>query len=262
MTICPQAWPHLQQQLRRSISEMITSAKKKVSNLNDPKKPRRTVLNALKLAERVLNGPCTPSRVSTARLSLALSCGAFKDEELTLLAQRLQKMELLSTGIRKRLEELTDCEVFYWHKTLLHTYLGEAGQRHYESDRLSHALRAVQDCQKALNQAKHVADPVELIKLHESFIRRALDRNILEPLCTAVETELRIQSHSNLPAGLDRNPFKSEMCTLPGQLNGYVSLGRQDRLCVSIHVEQYLGQTFYNLAALASHDWRKYSQMR
>ena len=29
-----------------------------------------------------------------------------------------------------------------------------------------------------------------------------------------------------------------------------------------MEVEHYLGRTFYNLAALASHDWQKYGQMR
>lgn len=266
LTACPQAWIHLQQQLRRSVLDTIEAGVKKLSTGSQTLPRSRTILESLKLAERVVSGPCTRSRVTVARLSLAICCtSAFRDEELPLLAQRLQKMELLAVGFRKRLVDLTDCEVFYWHKALIHTYLAEAGQRHFEPDRLSYALMAVYDCEKALERAMHVSNPKEmLVNKHESFVRRALDRHILEPLCTAVETELRIQSHANLTASLvttsDRTP--SSASSLPRQLSGQLPLGRYERLNVSAHVEHYLGETFYNLAALASHDWRKYSQMR
>jgi WASH complex subunit 7 len=43
---------------------------------------------------------------------------------------------------------------------------------------------------------------------------------------------------------------------------GDFPLSRHEQLSVPHQVEHYLGQTFYNLAALASHDWRKYGQMR
>lgn len=261
LTAYPLAWTHLQQQLRRSVLEMIQSAAKKVASV-ETKRSSRTVLEALKLAELVLRGPCTASRVTTARLALAIACNAFRDDELPLLAQRLQKMEMLTTGIHHRLQDLTDCELLYWHKSLFSTYLADAAQRRFESDRLMFAIMAVYDCRTALGQAKHLADTQELIRQHEVFVRRAIERTVLEPLCTSVETELRIQSHSNLPAGTDRTPFKAELCSLTSQLSGQIPLNPHERVSLSNHVEQYLGQTFYNLAALASHDWRKYSQMR
>ena len=265
MTTSPLAWFHLQQQLRRSVVDMIQTAIKRQSS---EKRPRASVLAALKLSERVLNGPCTFQRISVARLSLAIAFTAFRDDELLLLAQRLKKMELLSLGVRKRLARLADCEVFYWHKSLLNTYLAEAGLRHFETIRLGYALWAVNDCRNALAQVKHI-NAKELLDRHESFVRRSLERHIIEPLCSAVETELRIQSHSHLgSAAGDRNPFKSELpCDLSNQLSGRSLLplsGRQEkvRIHLSARVEQYLGETFYNLAALASHDWRKYGQMR
>ena len=267
LNVCPQAWIHLQQQLRRSVLDTIQAGIKKVSAAAaQPSARGRTIVESLKLAQRVLSGPCTRPRVSIARLSLAVACNAsFRDEELPLLAQRLQKMELLAGGIRERVKDLADCEVFYWHKALLHTYLAEAGQRHFEPNRLGYALLAVHDCRDALRRAIHVEEPQEmLVKKHEAFVRRALDRHILEPLCTAVETELRIQSHSNLSASLGTGPDRSpnSVSTMPRQLKGQLLLGQHERLNVPAHVEHYLGQTFYNLAALASHDWRKYSQMR
>ena len=76
----------------------------------------------------------------------------FRDDEISLLAQRLQKMELMSTGVGKRIRSLADCELFYWHKSLLDTYLTEAHQKHFESKRLEYALAAVFDCRPAILQ--------------------------------------------------------------------------------------------------------------
>ena len=76
----------------------------------------------------------------------------FRDDEISLLAQRLQKMELMSTGVGERIRSLADCELFYWHKSLLDTYLTEAHQKHFESKRLEYALAAVFDCRPAILQ--------------------------------------------------------------------------------------------------------------
>lgn len=255
LTTYPQAWMHLQQQLRRSVFEMVQSA---IKRLSGEKRVRTTVRAALALAERVLKGPCTTSRVSTVRISLAIACSAFRDEELSLLAHRLQKMELLSIGIRYRLTRLADCEVIYWHKSLINTYLPEARERRFESTRLAYTLMAVMDCQKALEQVQHLSNPRQLVDEHQQYVRRTVDRLILEPLCASIETELRIQSHAHLHP-TPRNPFKQPPCL---DTLGQLPLGCHRQLNVPKKVEHYLGQTFYNLAALASHDWRKYGQMR
>ena len=146
------------------------------------------------------------------------------------------------------------------HKSLLATYLAEAHEKHYELSRVNYALMAVSDYHKTLDNVKHV-DPGEMSVNQERYIRRILERHILEPLCAQLETELRIQTHSHLQPA-DRNPFKSDISSLRHQLQDVsLPIGRQE-LNVKAYVEQYLGQTFYNLAAVASHDWRKYSQMR
>ncbi|KAI9557930.1 hypothetical protein GHT06_014682 [Daphnia sinensis] len=259
LTEYPQAWLHLQQQLRRSVLEVVQlAARKLASEQNNKKRPRKSIGSALALAERTLAGPCTTLRASTIRISLAIACTAFRDEELSLLAHRLQKMELMSIGIRHRLAELADCEMFYWHKSLINTYLPDARERRIESSRLGKTLLAAMDCQKALGSVKHLSNPSQLVDSHQQFIRRALELHILEPLCAAVETELRIQSHAHLHPTA-RNPFKEPPC-----LNtlGDLPLGPHEQVNVPHEVEQYLGKTFYNLAALASHDWRKYGQMR
>ena len=76
----------------------------------------------------------------------------FRDDEIGLLAQHLQKMELMSIGIGKRIRGLADCELFYWHKSLLDTYLSEAHHKHFESSRLEYVLAAVYDCKSAILQ--------------------------------------------------------------------------------------------------------------
>jgi hypothetical protein len=115
----PQSWIYFQQQLRRTAQEMISSAKKTLASEKRPTSRLTTVFSSLLLAERMLRGSCTKARVSVARLSLAIACGfnqpqAFRDEDFPLLANILQKMELVAYGIFRRMRNLADCELFYW----------------------------------------------------------------------------------------------------------------------------------------------------
>ena len=71
----PQAWLHLQQQLRRSVLEMITNAIKLLTNEKRPKSGASTCSSALLLAQHLITGACTRQRVAGARLSLAIATG-------------------------------------------------------------------------------------------------------------------------------------------------------------------------------------------
>lgn len=71
----PQAWLHLQQQLRQSVLEMVSSAIKLLTNEKRPKSGVSTCSSALLLAQHLVSGACTRQRVAGTRLSLAIASG-------------------------------------------------------------------------------------------------------------------------------------------------------------------------------------------
>ena len=111
---------YFQHQLRRTAQDLVISAKKALACEKRPTPRLRVVFSALLLAENALRGPCTLKRVSVVRLSLAIACNmeqppAFRDQDLRLLANVLQKMELLANGVQRRVHDLADCQFLYWY---------------------------------------------------------------------------------------------------------------------------------------------------
>lgn len=120
---------------------------------------------------------------------------------------------------------------------------------------------AINDCLRSLEHVRHV-DPALLFDNHEVWVQRALEHYFLDPLCREVETQLRLQTHSYLQPPVEENSSKTSFEQFRHQLQNFsLVLGRR-QLNVKTYVEHFLSQTFYNLAAVAAYDWRKYSQMR
>ena len=74
----PQAWLHLQQHLRQSVLEIISTAIKSLESEKRPKNGASTCSSALLLAQHLISGACTQKRVAGARLSLAIASGFTK----------------------------------------------------------------------------------------------------------------------------------------------------------------------------------------
>jgi hypothetical protein len=80
--------------------------------------------------------------------------------------------------------------------------------------------------------------------------RGSMTAALWRPLCAQLETELRIQTRSHLQT-TDWKPFRGDFSSLRHQLqDASLSIGRQG-LNVKAYVEQHLGQTLDNLAAVA-----------
>ena len=66
---------------------------------------------------------------------------------------------------------------------------------------------ALRDCVPALKWCKHLETPETLLAVFEREVDAARKEKILNPLCLAVENDLRLSSHLHLKQD-DRNPFK------------------------------------------------------
>ena len=66
---------------------------------------------------------------------------------------------------------------------------------------------AFRDCVPALRWSRHMEDTSPLLHMLESEVDGYLKDHILQPLCLAVEEDLRLSTHLHLKLD-DRNPFK------------------------------------------------------
>lgn len=65
---------------------------------------------------------------------------------------------------------------------------------------------ALRDCVPAIRVCRHVK-PDDLLKMFEKEIDKYMEGKVLQPLCLAIEEDLRLSTHLHLKLD-DRNPFK------------------------------------------------------
>ena len=89
-----------------------------------------------------------------------------------------------------------------------------------------------------------------------------IDEYIVKRLCTDIETDLRLQTLTDIVRQDERNPLK----TTQKDLSSFLRLERiffdGEALDIRTQVTHYLDTTFYNLTTVALHDWKTYGQMR
>lgn len=131
-------------------------------------------------------------------------------------------------------------------------------------DQMFHLCLALQNCANILAKTQHLDQgSTDVIKKLQGTIEHFVECEVVAPLCSDIETELRLLVHKQAGLQLDeRNPFK----TTPVELQPFlrmpplVILGH--RISVKQKVEAYLEKTFYNLTTVSLHNWRTYGEMR
>lgn len=71
---------------------------------------------------------------------------------------------------------------------------------------------SLRDCVPAIKWSRHLDSPQTLLKSFEEEVDGYLKDKILDPLCLALEEDLRLSSHLHLKLD-DRNPFKVGLYT-------------------------------------------------
>lgn len=114
--------------------------------------------------------------------------------------------------------------------------------------RLPHLFRTLSLACKALGSSSF-----------ESSLNAIFDTSLIRPLCSEIETDLRLHTHSLVlqhDLQLDDSKDYSVFLETPMIELGHVNVSVKQRVC------HYLDKTFYNLSTVASHDWKIYAEMR
>jgi WASH complex subunit 7 len=156
----------------------------------------------------------------------------------------------------------SDCSFLYFHKQLYSTFLNYiyAKTEHRESVQMQLVMNAFSDAGKLLRNASYFDPEYYMQKYREFLIEKSFYRCFLVPLCTEIETVLRVLLFGrNIDEMKPVNPKEQKF----GQYRKYVELPPLQICGVTVYmkrlVERYLERSFYNFSTL--HDSRTYAEM-
>lgn len=254
---------HIMQHLSYLALKIINIGKSRLVSDKKYSERRLDVLSALVLAEKTLNGPGTKERRLIAYLSMALGVqmNSFKDEEVTNFAGVMKKLDFIC-DLRKKIKEACACSFMYWHHAAIFpTYVADVFEIGLDVHRIQYMISAIHDCVDPILTCRHLSSPDVLLQAFQKETHLTIRKHLLDPLCNAIETELRFHCHYHLKLD-DRNPFRIGRKDFSHFLN-LSSIRLFDRLInVKAYVEHYLDKLIYNLTTVALHDWKTYGEMR
>ncbi|XP_054719352.1 WASH complex subunit 4-like [Uloborus diversus] len=223
---------------------------------------RLDVLSALVLAEKSLNGPGTKERrlITYLAMSLGVQMKSFKEDEIASFASVMKELDFIC-DLKQKIREACDCSFMYWHHVVFPTYITDIYENGADTHHIQYMISALHDCVSPILASRHESSPRILLDAFEKETYSTLKKHLLDPLCSDVETELRLHCHYHLQLD-DRNPFKVGLKNYSHILK-LSSIRLFDRFInIKSFVEHYLEKIFYNLTTVALHDWKTYGEMR
>jgi WASH complex subunit 7 len=224
-------------------------------------------LSATLLALHLLSGGA-PSykRILLTRLSLCVALqrltGLLQNTEFEEIRTVLNRLENISQ-FESHLTHACDCSLLYWSRLIVDTFFCNVYQNPDRAAEMKHMFLALQDPEKILKSSTHMKDNMQLFEAYRKEILNSLEHNIITPLCTEIETDLRLHIHS---AVIQTNNNISKMKGSMKDMTLFFKL-RPIRFCddlidIKRRVSHYLDRTFYELTCITPHDHKTYEEMR
>lgn len=261
--------------IQRDLFELQGMMSKKQTQQNNGLSPLQNEaltdqLCAVQQAFALLGQP--PTRQTLALIDVSLSIVFRRRGLLEELAARADNCFRLLGSLRdvamfqKRLTDATDCSVLYWQPECLPIFIKTVYDRPALSQELIFLVQALQDCRDPLQRGKHDSGD-SLQAEFEKVVEEHIEQQIIMPLLTEIETDLRLHIH----AGVRGMPYK-KLGDGPNGPRTPKDLGRLCRLPpmfffsrilnISRRLEDALDRNFYDLNALNPNDWKAYDEMR
>ena len=217
---------------------------------------------AATLMLHILQGPPSSTRMHIIDVifDVLRDTGFFSEEESTALDAKKYLLYVV-TNAQDLVSRLCDTSfVYFTRDSLLPALLSELFTNTERSPKLRYLVSAFRDVENLIVKGPG-AMPV-LLRSYTDELDERIHECILKPLCENVETDLRLHLHSaKLEGAVLSNPTRTGVRAI-NKLLALPTLRLRNRLLnVKYHVTQYLNETFYNLTALALHNWRTYGEM-
>ncbi|XP_011503763.1 PREDICTED: WASH complex subunit 7 [Ceratosolen solmsi marchali] len=218
-------------------------------------KEKLDVLSLVGSSMKLINGPATADRRLILRCALVCASQlteSFKEEEVVKLRFYLDTYDTIAE-LYNLLLESCDYSVLLHQQSILPAYLSLVIDNNSNISHIVHLFNA-------FNSAISKQELSDLIEFKISEQRKILIRNIFEPACSEIETNLRLHVHAHLKLN-DTNPFKVGIKDGNRIIRSCPLLINGKLLYVKRYIEHYLDYTFYNLTTIALHDWKTYRIM-
>ncbi|KAI5723753.1 hypothetical protein M8J76_010468 [Diaphorina citri] len=204
------------------------------------------LLTSLVLVEKLLKGSCSNDRLLIIKHSFAfMNKSLIKEDDFNNLYKSVNHLSMIY-NLENIIGDNCNLSFLYFHKNLINIYIRNNTTNHLYIKYISNIINDVCDI-----------NPSE-----KDVYLNEIQNNIITPLCTNIETDLRLHSHLHLQVEkltLDKveNNLNHEFL-----LNPELFLIFNEYLDIKYKIENYLDKTFYDLTTIALHNYKTYNEMR
>ena len=194
----------------------------------------------------------------------------FSTNDVQTFTKLLHDLSFLS-NIDEEITKSCDCSFLYFRKDIISLLVKQQWTNHNEggSTQLQLLASAFSDPARSLlrsspyvdNTTGRKMDPLYL-KLYRNFLIYTLNVEIILPVCSAIENDLRLQIFAkNLKEMEPRNPKLAKLTSHSRLLEVPPLYICGSFLNIKQHVKRYLEKTFYNFSTVGLQDSKTYAEM-
>lgn len=163
---------------------------------------------------------------------------------------------------QKLVRHATDCDFLYWQREgLVPVFFKRLYANPSRTEYLPYLMSALHDCRPTILSSRHVATSTLLLDKYVAFVKESFIKEIIKPLRTDIENDLRLYTHAVVLG----QPFR-KLERQGKDLSRFTKLPPfrffNESLRIADLIEDYLDSQFYNLNALMTNDWKTYEEMR
>ncbi|XP_029050326.2 WASH complex subunit 4 [Osmia bicornis bicornis] len=218
-------------------------------------KEKLDTLSLIGLSMRLLNGPASADRRLIIRCTLACAgqlTDTFREEDTIKLRFLLDNYDIIA-DLHNIISEFCDYSILMHHQNIIPAYFSFVTDRNVSVNHIVHLFNA-------FNSTISEQEGSDLKNKRIMQLREMLTKNILEPVCHEIETNLRLHVHAHLKLD-STNPFNIGAKD-GGRIVRALPLPLANSMIYAKRfVEHYLDGMFYNLTTVALHDWKTYRMM-
>ena len=179
----------------------------------------------------------------------------FNQKELGEIRFLCQRLEII-TDWEKIVRKSTRCRFIYWIRPLFPHIFDMIMADNKRPNQLNYFLMALSDALEMLWNVKHLELPNVAVDNYKKEIFQAFTEKVINPICKMVEEEIRLQIHQAIIPGLkQKNPMSQRVFDCQKFLMMSDLYLFEKQISIKEEVQNYLGKIFYQMSALAPHDF-------
>lgn len=218
-------------------------------------KERLDTLSLVSLGMRLLNGPASADRRLIIRCALACASqltDTFKEEEIMKLRFFLDNYDTVAE-LHNIITEICDYSILLHHQNIIPAYFSFVSDSNLSINHIVHIFGA-------FNSTISEQEGLDMKERRIVQLKEMLTKNILEPVCHEIETNLRLHVHAHLKLD-STNPFNIGAKDSGRVVQSLPLPLASNMIYAKRFIEHYLDNMFYNLTTVALHDWKTYRMM-